>query len=457
MKRSAVVLCLLLMAFIPMSLGQSISTQGVLRDSDGHSVEDGDYSMTFSIYDTEAGGTLLWGPTTKTVMVENGIYHVILGETTPITSFNGDGANYLQISVEGEAMTPRLRLNVSPYELAQLSGSSNVVPGSGNVGVGTTNPQAKLSIVVPGDNGDLLHFDEDSDNQKEFTFQGMFAGTGSSGNALKLRSQWIDKIMFWRGDGRVGIGTNDPQATLDVVGAVQASSNIGNRSSNIGQAMEVGTTAQTTLRFDSDSYRIYAGGTGASGTAVTVLENGNVGIGVTSPSVPLQVDGGTDAEPGQGGYIQVGPNSSTNLAMDDNEIMARNNGSTSTLYLNNSGGSVVVGGTADIKGDVNVQHGSNYLKPFQFVKYTGSGEDLTITTTYSATDWIAAITGFDAGYGDIDEGGSMDLWQINAFVEGGVWKIFADAPTHNNGPDWDIYVMFVSTKIGYATAGYKAN
>lgn len=66
-----------------------------------------------------------------------------------------------------------------------------------------------------------------------------------------------------------------------------------------------------------------------------------VGIGTTSAlSVKLQVDGGADAEPGSGGFLVTGNTNSANIAIDNNEIMARNNGATSTLFLNNDGGDV---------------------------------------------------------------------------------------------------------------------
>lgn len=42
--------------------------------------------------------------------------------------------------------------------------------------------------------------------------------------------------------------------------------------------------------------------------------------------------------------FQIGASTSTNLAMDDNEIQARNNGAANTLHLNNDGGEVKAGG-----------------------------------------------------------------------------------------------------------------
>jgi len=459
MKRSVLSISILAILLMALVSGQTISTQGVLRDSDGHSVEDGEYSMSFSIYDAMDGGSLLWGPASQTVLVENGIYHVVLGENTPITSFNTDGGNYLEISVETELMAPRLRLNVTPYELANLSGSSNVFPGGGNTGIGTTTPLAKLSIVGPGDNVDLLHFDEDNNDTQEFTFQGMFAGSGSGGNGLKLRSYWIDKIMFWRGDGNVGIGTTEPVTKLHVDGNIYAEGSIGNRGTNVGQLMEIGDGNVTTLRFDSDSYRIYAGGTGGAATVLTVKESGNVGIGTTTPVTKLQIVGGTDVSGSEGGFIQTGSSTSENIGIDNNEIQARNNGAASKLHLNLEGGVVVIGGEVQLKDELQVLHGtSTWTKPFQFRRYSGSGLNEYIATSYSADDWIAAVVGFDMGVGDIDESGAHDLWQINCAVAGdGNWEIFCDGPTHINHPDWQVYIMYVSTKFGYASDAYKTH
>jgi hypothetical protein len=53
---------------------------------------------------------------------------------------------------------------------------------------------------------------------------------------------------------------------------------------------------------------------------------GNLGVGTTIPDVKLHVNGGTDAEPGAGGYIVAGSITSANVVIDNNEIMARNNG-----------------------------------------------------------------------------------------------------------------------------------
>ncbi|MCG3128050.1 MAG: hypothetical protein CHACPFDD_02924 [Phycisphaerae bacterium] len=94
------------------------------------------------------------------------------------------------------------------------------------------------------------------------------------------------------------------------------------------------------------SYAIYAdGGQSFFGDAV--------GIGISSPAVPLHVTGGLDAALGSGGFIVTGAVGGLNIALDDNEIMARDNGSASDLYLNHNGGDVLIAG-AGLGGRVGV-------------------------------------------------------------------------------------------------------
>ncbi|MEQ1646666.1 MAG: tail fiber domain-containing protein, partial [Pyrinomonadaceae bacterium] len=69
----------------------------------------------------------------------------------------------------------------------------------------------------------------------------------------------------------------------------------------------------------------------------------NLGLAVQGNSTlegVVRVPVGTDVEPVGGGYIISGSTFSTNVTLDDNEIMARNNGNISTLFLNADGGDV---------------------------------------------------------------------------------------------------------------------
>ena len=76
-----------------------------------------------------------------------------------------------------------------------------------------------------------------------------------------------------------------------------------------------------------------------------IESGGDVGIGLTNPSVNLHVDGGGDANFGSGsGYVVIGPINGENLVMDHDEILARDNGGESTLALQAEGGNLSIHG-----------------------------------------------------------------------------------------------------------------
>ena len=91
-----------------------------------------------------------------------------------------------------------------------------VINQNGFIGVGATTPIEKLHIengalqfynLGPDqDNVDIIKMGE-STIANEFSLQGMFYGTGATGNAIKFRSMWEDNLLVIRGNGGIGIGT----------------------------------------------------------------------------------------------------------------------------------------------------------------------------------------------------------------------------------------------------------
>lgn len=91
-----------------------INYQGKLTDHAGDPVQDGSYSLTFKIYDDSTGGSPLWSETQSGVMVTNGIFSIVLGDTTPINlSFDAD--YWLEVMVGAETITPRRQLTSVGY------------------------------------------------------------------------------------------------------------------------------------------------------------------------------------------------------------------------------------------------------------------------------------------------------------------------------------------------------
>lgn len=89
--------------------------QGLLLDDAGQPLTD-TVDLAFAIYDGLAGGAALWTESHAGVLVVDGVYSVKLGSTTPIPiAILSGGARFLEISVEGEILSPRQQLLAVPY------------------------------------------------------------------------------------------------------------------------------------------------------------------------------------------------------------------------------------------------------------------------------------------------------------------------------------------------------
>jgi len=112
---------------------QTISYQGILTDDSSVVVPDGTYSLTFSFYDIDTGGTALWSETHASVTVVNGLFNVILGSVDSVgnpLNLPFDQQYWLGVQVDGGAeLTPRVQLTSVPYSLNARSVADDAVTG----------------------------------------------------------------------------------------------------------------------------------------------------------------------------------------------------------------------------------------------------------------------------------------------------------------------------------------
>jgi len=97
--------------------------------------------MVFRIFDAEAGGTALWSETQPSVVVEDGLFNVLLGSATPLNPdlfasppLGGTppfGGRYLEVEVNGEVIAPRTRLISVAYAVGaeRMFGDVHTTPG----------------------------------------------------------------------------------------------------------------------------------------------------------------------------------------------------------------------------------------------------------------------------------------------------------------------------------------
>jgi hypothetical protein len=251
------------------SVPQLINFQGYLTDENGKALSD-TYDLIFRLYpDTLLTTNWDWSEE-QSVVVENGLYNVLLGSINPIKADTLKGEKYLGITVKGQTeMKPRLRIASVAYSLRSEQANKAT--------------ESNYAHILSAPDNDPL------------------------------------EAVVVTNDGKVGIGTANPQAILDVAGGIFV---------NGGAPFE----------FRRYSYQ-----------SITQLNN----------------------------------------------VIA-----------------------------VNYNTGMN------------------------TTDWAAAIVGYDAGWGDLNEGDNQRLWKIQMVVIGVTWHISLAAPTHGGkNPDWTVDVMFVKRDL----------
>lgn len=146
--------------------------------------------------------------------------------------------------------------------------------------------------------------------------------------------------IFTTNTGNVGIGTSSPAEKLTINATDPAIKflNAGTEKGFVqasGNNMKLGTYLANTTGDIVFNIR---------GTdRMTVASDGNVGVGISAPVSRFHIGSGYEASTTTHGYLMLGAENGTNMIFDNNEIMARNNGTASHLYLQNEGGNVTIG------------------------------------------------------------------------------------------------------------------
>jgi hypothetical protein len=180
--------------------------------------------MTFKLFTALTGGSQVGSTITQNVNVQNGLFTVEL-------NFGAvwDGSDrYLEISVDGNTLSPRVKINPTPYASTaffsqrpwQTSGS-NIFYTAGNVGIGTSSPSVRLSLGGDNSNTKLAIWDGGASGSMGF-------GVGPCQFRIHLlsagdRFSFLDapngnEIVTILGTGNVGIGTTSPSGRLHVSG-----------------------------------------------------------------------------------------------------------------------------------------------------------------------------------------------------------------------------------------------
>jgi hypothetical protein len=232
-------------------------------------------------------------------------------------------------------------------------------------------PGASMSLVLTqANNGGLLNtFDENG------RVTASVGSAGSGGSALFYQSDGLNAGVEIDGDylvtmgGRIGV--NRPNGTASV--ALFGVNNLSGGSVSLRKPG--GTTAITLAADDVD-------GNGRITTEVLNL-----------PDDSVYIANGGDASLSGGGLLRLGAGSGANLVLDGNEILARNNGITSPLYLN-VGGQVAIGSAA-----------------------VAAGFDLSVSGAIICEELVVQISGDWPDYVFADDYDLMPLAELEASIK----------------------------------------
>ncbi|MDW8056228.1 MAG: hypothetical protein RMJ13_05935, partial [Elusimicrobiota bacterium] len=349
-----------------------IKYQGRLRYQ-GQPVS-GTRQMEFRIYNQ--AGQMLWTSGSMNVSISTGIYVVDLEPSTTTINW-AEGQYYLEVVVEGNALTPREEFVSVPYafECNTINGRTYEAFVS-TWPVNQTISGVKTFINFPVKSGTAEELSPTSDAQLATKYYvDKYGGPALLGSTNTWTAQQtFTRLLTVSGtnfnvlNGNVGIGTVSPTSKFDVVdGSITIrGTNAGLRVASFGSGfvksdasgnLSVGSigsgelpsnivytdTNQTIagVKTFTSSVTITASGFSV-GTSTLVVVSGNVGIGTTGPGAKLDVRSGTS---GTGSYA-LRISTSTDGA------------GTSVMVFRNDGnvgiGTVAPSGKLEVAGDGNV-------------------------------------------------------------------------------------------------------
>jgi len=298
MSRVLFMICFISVFIVPINqisaetFNKQINYQGKLTNSSGVAVSTADYNLEFKIY--TALGVLVWTETRSggnKVTVTSGLFSVMLGEVTPISSIDWDQPLYLGINVGGTGvvpiwdgeMTPRKVLgsvpsafesdkldNLDSTQFLRSDATSTLAVSSSDTAfiINQTGAGKLVDFQVSGSsifsvNNAGLASTTDLRVSRNATVDGLLSVTGSGTSSI------FDKLSIGGGLTVTGVSTFFNELTAPIFTATS-------------------TSLASTFPYAS-STALTVSGTGYFPGSGIWNSSGNVGIGTTSPNQQLEI------------------------------------------------------------------------------------------------------------------------------------------------------------------------
>jgi len=314
---------------------QTMSYQGVLMKAKGTLVQNGQYTLTFKLYDAAEGGKVLWSET-QTVPVEDGLFNAALGSLNSL-DIPFDQPYWLAVTIgDGEEVSRRMQLTSSAYSLQAQTVADKAITSKkiadGHVvrSINSVTDNVKLTAgenVTITQKGDELVISANSRKGDELvTLAKARTKDPDQGAPERVVESLLVNGVFGVKDptsgnftlavlnDQVGIGTTTPGRRLHVV------SENSNAQIILGDPDAGLDLKNWFLQSRLGDFRIGrfddAVSPGGILNAVTVSSTGNVGIGTTGPTAQLHTTGSVRFAGFGAGTLQTDANGNVSVSSD---------------------------------------------------------------------------------------------------------------------------------------------
>lgn len=279
-----------------------------------------------------------------TIGTLNGVLKGTSGSVSTATSSDiTTTLGYTPVNKAGDTMTGALNLPSNGLTV----GTTQLVASGGNVGIGTGSPSAKLTVVSGTNNGIVVN--DGTVNTIIYNTSSTNGSVGTTTNHPMAFYTNNSEKMRIDSSGNVGIGTSSPSAKADVNGTVRVTSQTVPTSGSGLELIFAGATSYLVsydrtgssflpLRFQGSAFHFDLNG----GEAMRLDSFGNVGIGTSSPSTKLDVNGTVTATSFSGAGTGL-TGTASGLSIGGNAVTASScsgNAATATTASSCSGNSV---------------------------------------------------------------------------------------------------------------------
>jgi hypothetical protein len=448
---------------------KTLSYQG--RLTNGATPLNGNFNVTFAIYDAASGGNMLWTEQSA-VSVQNGNFSTILGKTTPV-NVPSDKPLWLGIQVESNPeISPRVELTANLYSLGLALPFAQT----------TSSPASAFDITSTGSTGAAGEFKINNPTGTNTTLNvstngignaGYFLRTGTSLNvnsrasaALNVENQGPGAgAFFGKPDGSgfgsvveaIHLGTGDGAASFGVLNSSSSANTI------FAQTTGTGSVAYLThngasgniIEFNSSFNKVASIDKQGNIQAAKFIGDGSLLTNLPSSGLSLPFIGSTPSETtafsitsnsASNGVANFNISNATNTAF--HAVSISNAGSGTGVYVANVG----TGSAGDFR-VLNASNGSTAINAF--TTGTGSAGTFSVNNTSSSASAISAVTsgtGVAGGFSSVGNGPAGGFQAM-----GGGRAIYALVNSASNpSPGLDIQ-NFGAGRAAFFTTGNASN